>query len=371
MPAKADLMTRDGLNLFSPVASLVRVGESFFARNSVESQVVLASLRDATDLLRLLLNGGHSAKAGYLAGALRETGRAPLADEIMAAMSGAGYDVRERNPFEAGQVFAAPRQAAAPIVGRIAMLWESMRGGVIENFPKAPGLPKDKGAYLHFIDEIYKSDAYHSLSIEGYSVTPALIERVRQGDWDPDHHEDDRKSRDTLAARRYWQAFQLVKQSVEKVIRGENSGARARRAQGLVSRAVPALRCGGPHRAGRARRIPQQSCVLAHVALRAAAVGSRARRHAGVLQPARKGNGTGRARRPRPLAVRLHPSVPGRQRAHGPVPNERDARFRRLPVDRHPRQGSQRLPGSARPRQHRHGYQTVCGVCRRARALVA
>ena len=146
MPAKADLVTRDGLRLFSPVASLVRVGESFFDRNPVESQVVLASLRDAADLLRLLLNGGHSAKAGYLAGAFRQTGRAALADEIMAAMSGAGYDVRERNPFEAVQVFAAPRQTAAPIVGRIEMLWESMRGSVIENFPKAPGLPKDKRA---------------------------------------------------------------------------------------------------------------------------------------------------------------------------------------------------------------------------------
>jgi hypothetical protein len=230
MPAKADLMTRDGLRLFSPVASLVRVGEAFFARNPVESQVVLASLCDAADLLRLLLNGGHSAKAGYLAGAFRQTERVALADEIMAAMSGAGYDVRERNPFEAAQVFAAPRQAPVPIVGRIGMLWESMRGTVIENFPKAPGLPKNKRAYLHFIDEIYKSDAYHSLSIEGYSVTPALIERVRQGNWDPDHHQDDRKSRDALAARGYWQAFQMVKQSVEKVIGGENPGARARTA---------------------------------------------------------------------------------------------------------------------------------------------
>ena len=58
------------------------------------------------------------------------------------------------------------------------------------------------------MDEIYKSDAYHSLSIEGYSVTPALIERVQRGDWDPDHHDDDRQSRDALAARGYWQAFQ-------------------------------------------------------------------------------------------------------------------------------------------------------------------
>jgi hypothetical protein len=51
---------------------------------------------------------------------------------------------------------------------------------------------------------------------------------VRQGNWDPEHHEDDRKSRDALAARGYWQAFQLVKGSVEKVIAGENAGARAR-----------------------------------------------------------------------------------------------------------------------------------------------
>jgi hypothetical protein len=54
-------------------------------------------------------------------------------------------------------------------------------GAVVETFPKAPGLPRNRKAYLRFVDDIYKSDAYHSLSIEGYSVTPALIERVRQG----------------------------------------------------------------------------------------------------------------------------------------------------------------------------------------------
>jgi hypothetical protein len=75
MPAPANLMMRDGLRLFSPPASLVEVGETFFARNPVESQVVLASLPDASDLLRLLLDGGNSTKAGYLAGAYRRMGR--------------------------------------------------------------------------------------------------------------------------------------------------------------------------------------------------------------------------------------------------------------------------------------------------------
>ena len=230
MPAAADLAVRDGLRLFSPVAALVRVPESFFARNPIEVQLVLGSLADASDLLRLLLNGGHSAKAGYLAGAFRETGRPKLADEIISTMKSAGYDVRESSPFEAGQVFGASSRAAAPIVGRVQMMWESMRDAVIKNFPAPPGPPKDKDAYLLFIDEIYESDAYHSLSIEGYSVTPALIDRVRGGNWDPEHHEDDRKSRDALAARGYWQAFQKVKGTVAEIIEGGNAGALVRTA---------------------------------------------------------------------------------------------------------------------------------------------
>ena len=230
MPATAALTVRDGLRLFSPAAALVRVPESFFQLYPVETQVVMASLADASDVLRFLLNGGHSAKAGYLAKAFRQTGRPDLADEILRAMKGAGYDVRESSPFEARHIFARLGRPAAPIVGRIEMLWESMRGKVLAVFPKAPGLPTDKEAYLRSVNEIYRTDAYHSLSIEGYSVTPALVERVRQGGWDPEHDASDRRNRDALAARGYWQAFQLVKKEVEKVIAGENAAALARAA---------------------------------------------------------------------------------------------------------------------------------------------
>ncbi|MGH9713620.1 MAG: DUF1488 family protein [Candidatus Acidiferrales bacterium] len=228
MPASENLVMRDGLRLFSPAASLVGVAESFFERNPVECEVVLASLAEPSDLLRLLLNGGHSAKAGYLAGALRSMGRTTIADEIVKTMKGASYDVRERNPFAAGRVLSKLRPAAPPIVGRLQMLWESTRDPVSAIFPKTPGLPKDKSAFLNNVDEIYKSDAYHSLSIEGYSVTPELVERVRGGNWNPEHDERDRKNRDALAARGYWQAFQLVKDSVGKVIGGAPAGVTTR-----------------------------------------------------------------------------------------------------------------------------------------------
>ncbi|HKW63183.1 MAG TPA: DUF1488 family protein [Candidatus Acidoferrum sp.] len=228
MPPPAALMARDGLRLFTPAAALVRVPESFFQMYPLEAQVVMASLADTSDLLRLLLNGGHSAKAGYLAKAFRQTGRPDLAEEILSTMKGAGYDVRESSPFEAGQILRKPSRPGAAIVGRVEMLWESMRGKVLASFPKSPGLPADKEAFLRYVDEIYRTDAYHSLSIEGYSVTPGLVERVRQGGWDPEHDAGDRKNRDALAARGYWQAFQLVKKEVEKVVTGENPAALAR-----------------------------------------------------------------------------------------------------------------------------------------------
>jgi fido (protein-threonine AMPylation protein) len=100
-----------------------------------------------------------------------------------------------------------------------------MRGPVIEKFPAPPGRPKKSAAYLKHVREVYVTDAYHSLSIEGYRVSPALIERVRGGDWNPDTNEQDREQRNALAARGYWLAYQAVQKSLRRVLRGENPGA--------------------------------------------------------------------------------------------------------------------------------------------------
>jgi fido (protein-threonine AMPylation protein) len=228
-PARNDLVVRDDLRLFSPVAALIRVPESFLSRNPVETQVILGAIRDASELLRPLLDGGHSAVAGRLAGALRHVGRVESAVEIMSTMKAAGYDVRETNPFDATQlVFSIGVPKYAPIEGRLQAIWAASRNAVLESFPKPKGLPKNSTEYLKSIDRIYQSDAYHSLSIEGYRVSPELIERVMSGTWDPAHHEADRQSRDALAARGYWQAFQKVKGAVSKVLTGENPGTVAR-----------------------------------------------------------------------------------------------------------------------------------------------
>ena len=84
---------------------------------------MLAGLRDGSDLLRFLLNGGNSVKAGVIAGALRRIGRPDLADDIVKAMKAAGYDARESDPFEPAQAFGMLLPAVSPIVGRMQAMW--------------------------------------------------------------------------------------------------------------------------------------------------------------------------------------------------------------------------------------------------------
>ncbi len=77
---------------------------------------------------------------------------------------------------------------------------------------------------MQHVDDVYVTDAYHSLSIEGYRVSTGLIERVRNQSWNPDNNEDDREQRNALAARGYYLAYQVVRDSVTRVLKGENPG---------------------------------------------------------------------------------------------------------------------------------------------------
>ena len=228
MPPPEDLVEKNGLHLYAPGTALIKVPEAFFQRSPIEAQVALATTKDISAILGRLLDGGHSAVAGRLAGAFRRAGRPSFADDITKAMKGAGYDIRETDPFTAQQIVPVIAAGIPPIVGRLQSIWKTMRQTVIDTFPRAPGLPRDQEGYLKFVEDIYKSDAYHSLSIEGYSVTPELIDRVRQGNWNPIVNDEDRKNRDALAARGYWQAFQQVRESVTAIIGGTLPGALVR-----------------------------------------------------------------------------------------------------------------------------------------------
>jgi hypothetical protein len=80
-------------------------------------------------------------------------------------------------------------------------MWAGWREDVLSIFPPAPGLSADAEGYLRQVQDRYVADAYNSLSIEGYQVSDALIERVARDGWNPDDNPEDTASKDAMAAR--------------------------------------------------------------------------------------------------------------------------------------------------------------------------
>ena len=223
VPAALDIEVVDGLRLMRLPTALVACAPGHFAAHAVEMRAALAMIADASDVLARLLDGGHSSIAGRLAGAFRNIGRDQIAETITATMRTAGYTVNETDPFDDRPPVAIGERETSPAVNRLRMSWAAMRGAVLACFPRPPGLPADTGAYLRRVEDVYVTDAYNSLSIEGYRVSAELIERVRSGNWNPDTAAD-REHQDALAARGYWQAFQKVKETLGRILQGANAG---------------------------------------------------------------------------------------------------------------------------------------------------
>jgi Fic/DOC family len=224
LPPAANRELKGGVRLYTLPAALLGCSQAQFGARPTEMRAALAMIQNASELLGHLLAGGHSKIAGRMAAAFRNIGRERIADDITGAMRAAGYTVIESDPFEDQSLIAFGARETSPYVNRMRLDWTRMREDVLRILPESPGLPSRPAAYLKQVDEIYVNDAYNSLSIEGYKVNAALIEKVRAGNWNPDKDNDDQEQRNALAARGYWQAFLCVKQSIEKVLVGENAG---------------------------------------------------------------------------------------------------------------------------------------------------
>ena len=199
-------------------AALISCGPGYYSNNAIEARAALSMISDASEILHKLLESGHSTVAGRLAGAFRNIGKNVIADNIIEAMRAAGYSITENDPFEEKHTIIFSERELSPYINRIRMNWADMRDIVLENFPQAPLLRQNTDEYLKHVDDIYLTDAYHSLSIEGYRVSEELIERVRSGNWDPETNRKDKEYANALAARGYWQAFQAVKKSLAKIL---------------------------------------------------------------------------------------------------------------------------------------------------------
>ena len=209
---------RYGVNLYPLALSLLMASPDYYKRNSLEARTCLSMIRDISSLTAIAIEGGHSTRAGRVAGALRSIGREDMADSLITTMRQIGYEVTEENPFEDN--IRIPETSVSPYASRIRLMWAKMRQVIITRKESAGVFPAiiSQSDVLANMDATYIKDSYNSLSIEGYKVTEELLEKVRSGEWDPKKDAHDKEQKDALAARGYYQAYQALRASISDTI---------------------------------------------------------------------------------------------------------------------------------------------------------
>ena len=217
LPPEVVQEPRYGARIYTMEYALLMVVPDYYRRDALEARTCLASLKDVSPLVSAAIDGGHTTRAGRVAGALRSIGREEMADELLRMMRQVGYTVTEENPFEENMHINT--FAVSPYVSRIRLMWMKMREVLLASLKVKP-IQQDAASVLAMMDATYVKDSYNSLSIEGYKITEGLLERVRSGNWDPKKDEEDKERKNALAARGYYQAYELLKQGVADCLSG-------------------------------------------------------------------------------------------------------------------------------------------------------
>lgn len=219
--------TLEGIRVMPLSTALSRVTPRYFLANPIDAEIALNMVNES-ELSRALISGRNTRAASRLMGAYQYLGNEERARRIKQDMQVGGIRISPTNPFETEQpLLGSLPRLQSPQVGRLRAMWAKMRPAIIECFPAAK-LQVDTETYLASLEEIYQHDAYNSLSIEGYRVTPEIIARVRSGDWNPEMGED-REHVAAMAAKGYFDTFKLVKEDVRAVLGGSDPAASVKR----------------------------------------------------------------------------------------------------------------------------------------------
>lgn len=210
-PASTDQEFLMGVRCMSAPYCLVMLNPRYFKDYAREVQIVMGKLDDPGRIAALVdINATGVAR---LVSAYRRVGRAGFAEDILRQLSGLKMTLNvDDDPFAGEPVYQLGTPGKSPLYNRIKVLWAQHRDAVLASRPLQSRIEMSTDDYLARVEAIRVEDAYHSLSIERYRVTPELIRRVAEAKWDPTGNPQDQRQIDAMAARGYLDAFQLVKE---------------------------------------------------------------------------------------------------------------------------------------------------------------
>lgn len=216
--------TVKGLQTFSLPQALCRMTPKYFQNQAQEIEIALRMVRNTDSMAKFLIKNNLISAANRLIGAYEFIGDHNMSKALHNELTMAGMKLNHVNPFQIEVSLLGKNRERSPYANRIKALWQSVRKQVEQLMPEPPGITESPIKYFHEIDLIYEHDAYNSLSIEGYRVTPELILKVKNNHWDPAGDEDDKNIKNALAARGYYETFNAVKTSLNRVFSGATPG---------------------------------------------------------------------------------------------------------------------------------------------------
>lgn len=218
-----EITQKQGINVMRLEYALCKASPTYFQTHPRDAELALRSIKTPDEISRLITRYNLKTAASRIIGAYQFLKDNEMAETIKNNLATVGLLTTSNNPFQQTKPLLLTARLKSPYAGRIHAMWAEARNKVITNFPAPPGLPKNTKEYIHRVDEIYQYDAYNSLSIEGYQVTHELIQRVKSKQWDPTGNMYDNNIKNAMAAKGYFDTFQQVKNSVSRIIHGENA----------------------------------------------------------------------------------------------------------------------------------------------------
>lgn len=204
------------------LASSLAVANAKFYTEAKDLAVSALQAANFQDVLRHIVDRQTPVLAARLAGAYQHIGRTVDANQIIRTMGLIGYNIKPENPFTESVVILGGSRTPSPYRHRIRTMWAERRETVLHVFPEPPS-PVSKEDYLSRMDDVFVTDAYNSLSIEGYRVSEELIAKIAGGAFNPEQNDADRRQHDALAALGYWEIFKLIRVAVERLFGGEDA----------------------------------------------------------------------------------------------------------------------------------------------------
>ena len=205
------------INIFRIEDVLCKSDNNSFINNPLEMEIALKSIRDVSIVISSLISLNRmDTSAARLSGAYRYLGRPNDADNIRETYTSlTGIKITSFNPFNTIKpIFDNTQLRRSPYASRVEELWQKYSTKINELSGDLESKNIDTKTLLLELDEKYTQDAYHSLSIEGYKVTTELIEKIKQGNWNPAQNEEDKETKDALAAKGYYEAFEELKLNI-------------------------------------------------------------------------------------------------------------------------------------------------------------